>query len=100
MTDWSKIDKVPDRGPTIGQYEDGTWYWLDETWNYGDDGRYPTRAWAQAQQNKYCAYLEDGHEGVRALMHQLVDSYIDYCVTVTDKFRAITWEQWQRGERP
>lgn len=86
--------------PTIGQYEDGTWYWLDETWNYGDDVRYPTRAWAQSRQNEYCAYLENGDDGVRRLMHALVDSYFDYWATVKDKSTAITWEGWQRGERP
>lgn len=45
---WEKLQ------PTVGQYEDGTWYWLDETWNYGDDVRYPTREEASKAQGIYC----------------------------------------------
>lgn len=44
-------EKLPE---TIGQYEDGTWYWLDETWNYGDDIRYPSREAASKAQGVYC----------------------------------------------
>ncbi len=40
--------------PTLGQYEDGTWWWLDETFNYGDDVRYPTREAASEAQMRYC----------------------------------------------
>lgn len=28
--------------PTVGQRKDGSWYWVDETWNDGDDIRHPT----------------------------------------------------------
>jgi hypothetical protein len=40
--------------PTIGQREDGSWYWLDETWNDGDEVLYTTREAAQAAQDRYC----------------------------------------------
>lgn len=40
--------------PTIGQRDDGSWYWLDETFNYGDDVRYGTSEEASAAQMRYC----------------------------------------------
>lgn len=40
--------------PTVGQYPNGSWYWLDETWNYGDSVEYPTREAASAAQLRYC----------------------------------------------
>lgn len=45
---------------TIGQYPDGTWYWLDETWNYGNNVRYNTREDAAYAQMLYCRYVLDG----------------------------------------
>jgi hypothetical protein len=47
------VYKVPDSGPTIGQREDGSWYWVDETWNDGDNIHHPTYQSALAAQNWY-----------------------------------------------
>jgi hypothetical protein len=40
--------------PTIGQRADGSWYWLDETWNEGDDIKHATYEAASAAQMTYC----------------------------------------------
>lgn len=42
-----------ERDRTVGQYPDGTWYWLDETWNYGDEVHHATEAEARAAQDRY-----------------------------------------------
>jgi plasmid maintenance system antidote protein VapI len=48
--------------PTIGQYEDGTWYWLDETFNEGDQVRYPSKSEASRSQSRYCADVLNGDD--------------------------------------
>ena len=50
---YAEIHRV-ERPPTIGQYDDGTWYWLDEMWGYGNDVHYATREEAQKAQDDYC----------------------------------------------
>lgn len=43
-----------DSSPSIiGQYEDGTWYWRDETYQYGNNVRYTDRASAQVALDEY-----------------------------------------------
>lgn len=55
---------------TIGQHPDGTWYWLDETWNYGSDKHYTTREEAVKAQARYCAYELEGDEASIAKFHK------------------------------
>lgn len=100
MIDWSKIE-MSHNPPIIGQYDDGTWYWLDETWNYGDDVHYATRGEARAALDIYCAYLEEGDEGVREHMHRMVDEHHAHIKQARAcGERLITWFEWERGVRP
>lgn len=48
------ISCSPSTPPTIGQRTDGSWYWLDETYNEGDEVRYATEVEASAAQTRYC----------------------------------------------
>ena len=53
----AEVTQSPPSPPSTGQYEDGTWYWLDETGDYGDSTRHPTQEAAVATLNIYCSWL-------------------------------------------